>query len=101
MTLQDAIKRANELQDKVGTITPENNLPIEAIIPAPTDSKLFTPFVNEVKWQLLHIDRSKVDFGQINQSIGAKDFSVYSLHEGTLHSNLIQMSGNILFKKLA
>lgn len=102
MDLQAAITKANNLQHLVGTMPtkPDYQLLIEAVIPAPTNKGLFIDFVNEFKWQMLHKKRADIDFVKIALSVGATDFDVFALHDGTLHKNTIQMSGDIKFKKL-
>ena len=101
MTLKEAIKRANELQNLVGTVKSDGALRIDAVIPAPTDRRLFEKFITEVKWALLHVDRQAIDFRQIAIATGATDFKVISLHEGTLHESIADMSGNIIWGQLS
>ncbi|MDB5228258.1 MAG: hypothetical protein JWN78_2451 [Bacteroidota bacterium] len=85
MTLSEAVVKARAHQDKVGSI--HNGKIIEAVIPAPKDLHLFVPFVDNFKRNMLYIKREDISFTKLNTSIQAKNFEVYYLLEGSMHTS--------------
>lgn len=98
MTLSEAIAKAKENQNLIGTS--HKDLKIEALIPAPKKRELFNAFVNEFKFHELQLGIANVDFRAIAKATGteALDYDVFVLYEGTLHENSIQMNGNIVWE---
>ena len=85
MTLTEAVVKAREHQDKIGTL--QNGKMVVAVIPAPKDLHQFVPFVDNFKRNMLYIKREEISFTKLNNTVQAKNFEVYYLLEGSLHTS--------------
>src|SRR4051812_22312515 len=81
MTLKEAIDKAHEIQNKVGTSC-DGRL-IEHIIPAPLDAHLFKSFVSEYYYLYNENEKSEIDFEKYYGEISANTFGVYYLLVGS------------------
>jgi len=81
MTLQEAIVKARDIQNKVGTFY-EGRL-VEHIIPAPLDPLLFKTFVSEYYYLYNENEKTEIDFEKYYNEISGKPFGVYYLLVGS------------------
>lgn len=90
MTLQEALDKIETLQHLIGKqLRGYGDIPVELLMPAPTNEKLTGKFVFMAK-------QGELDYDEIAALLGVSDFDILVLHEGSINTEDGYESGDII-----